>query len=84
MTRTRKAALKWGKMERTVRDVDKISLGWQVWLTPRQTRIIRDELHGHWAESDDQECLQRLAEWFDSEAETQTRKLGANLTGAME
>ena len=73
-----------GDREAVMLDIDRNSNGWQVWLAPRQTRIIRDALHGHWVESDDQECLQRLAEWFDSEAETQTRKLGANLTSAME
>ena len=71
-------------MERTAQDVDRISLGWQVWLTPRQTRIIRDAILGLWAGGDEQEHLHKLVEWFDAEAETQTRKLGANLTGVRE
>ena len=46
-------------MERTVQDVDRISLGWQVWLTLRQTRIIRDALLGLWAGGEEQEHLHK-------------------------
>lgn len=62
-------------------DIDRTSLGWQPWLTPRQTRIIRDALLGHWAGGEDQECMHKLVEWFDNEAETHKRKLGAMMTG---
>ena len=37
----------------------------QPFLTRRQTRVILEALRGHWAEGDDQECLQGLVEWFD-------------------
>ena len=35
-------------------DCDRVSLGWQVWLTPRQTRIIYDALSRHEAEVETQ------------------------------
>ena len=54
-----------------MQDVDRISLGWQVWLTPRQARIISNRLCGLYVMPED-------------EAEIHKRKLGANLTGVME
>lgn len=40
----------------------------QPFLTRRQTRVILEALRGHWAEGKDQECLQKLVEWFDGMA----------------
>ena len=42
---------------------DSISLGWQVWLTPRQTQIIYDAL----CAVDGDEHHEKLVEWFGSE-----------------
>ena len=71
-------------MERTVQDVDRISLGWQVWLTPRQTRIISDALCGLYVKPEDEGELFKLQEWFGAEVDTHKRKLGANQTGERE
>jgi len=45
---------------------DRVSLGWQVWLTPRQTRIIYDALCAVGGD----EHHERLVEWFKTEVET--------------
>lgn len=47
---------------------DSVSLGWQPFLTPRQTRIIHDALtvYDSTAESDH---VDKLVEWFGHEAE---------------
>ena len=52
---------------------DRITLGWQVWLTPRQTRIISDALTGYESE-DEAEHVGKLVEWFGTEAETQRKR----------
>ena len=52
-------------------DINRVSYGWQPFLTPRQTRIISNRLCGIYVMPED-------------EAETQTRKLGANITGVRE
>ena len=60
-----------GDREVVMLDIDSNSNGWQVWLTPRQTQIISNRLCGLYVMPED-------------EAEIHKRKLGANLTGAME
>ena len=57
-------------------DVDRVSYGWQPFLTPRQSRgrMLKE----------DREELAKLKEWFGHEAEIHKRKLGANLTGDTE
>lgn len=47
-------------------DCDRVSLGWQVWLTPRQTQIIYDAL----VAVDGDEHHGKLVEWFGSEVKT--------------
>ena len=56
---------------------DRISEGWQVWLTPRQTRIIYDVLVGKFILPEDFEELFKLREWFGHEAEIYRQKLEA-------
>lgn len=53
---------------------DRNSNGWQVWLTPRQTRIIHDALTGYECE-DESEHVERLVEWFGHEAEVQAKRV---------
>lgn len=60
-------------------EVDRTSLGWQPWLTPRQTRVIHDVLIGKFVQPEDFEELFKLREWFGHEAELHQRKLGAKL-----
>lgn len=55
-------------------DCDRITMGWQVWLTPRQTRIIFDALSGHKPPVDESDHHEKLVEWFGSEVEAK-RKL---------
>ena len=61
-------------------DCDSISIGWQVWLTPRQTRIIYDALSRHEANVDEVGHCAKLVEWFGAEvdAKAQARR---ELTG---
>ncbi len=54
---------------------DRITLGWQVWLTPRQTRIIYDALTRHVPAAGEIEHVERLVEWFGTEAETQAKRV---------
>lgn len=54
---------------------DRISLGWQLWLTPRQTRIIHDRLCGLYVKPEDEAELFKLQEWFGHEAETQRKRV---------
>ena len=70
-----------GDREVLMLDIDRNSMGWQVWLTPRQTRIICDVLVGRFIPPEDFEELFKLREWFGAEVETHKRKLGAKLTG---
>ena len=53
---------------------DRISEGWQVWLTPRQTRIIHDALTGYESE-DEAEHVDKLVEWFGTEADVQAKRV---------
>ena len=63
-------------MERTMKDCDRISLGWQLWLTPRQTRIIHDALAWYQpATEEDSAAWSKLKEWFGTEAETQAKRV---------
>lgn len=47
---------------------DRVSLGWQPFLTPRQTRIIHDALAGY-ETSAESEHVDKLVEWFGHETE---------------
>ena len=62
-------------------DCDRVTLGWQVWLTPRQTRIIYDALRGYEPTAGEIEHVKELVGWFGHEAEIHKRKLDANPTG---
>lgn len=53
-------------------DCDRVSLGWQVWLTPRQTRIIFDALSRHDPAAGEIEHHGKLVEWFGSEVKIKT------------
>ena len=50
-------------------DVDRITLDWQIWLTPRQTRIIHAALAGAPQRPEDEEHMPGLVEWFESEVQ---------------
>lgn len=65
-------------------DIDRVSMGWSMWFTPRQTRVIAAKLHDRDIEPGDEEALEKMRESFGHEAEIHRRKLGANLTGGME
>lgn len=54
---------------------DRISNGWQVWLTPRQTRIIYDALARLEPNEGENEYHAKLAEWFGSEVEANEKFL---------
>ena len=54
-------------------DCDRISNGWQVWLTPRQTRIIHDALVRHEPNTCEQEHYEKLREWFGNEVEAKVQ-----------
>lgn len=58
---------------------DRVTKGWQPWLTPRQTRIIRDALAGYTAREGEEQHRDGLLEWFDHEAQARRE-----LTGDME
>jgi hypothetical protein len=62
---------------------DRISEGWQVWLTPRQTRIIYDALSRHDPVAGEIEHHERLVEWFGAEVQAKAQVRG-ELTGEME
>ena len=64
-------------------DQDRISEGWQVWLTPRQTRIIYDALTRHEANVGEAEHCERLVEWFGAEVDAKAQVRG-KMTGGME
>lgn len=51
-------------------DCDRVSLGWQVWLTPRQTLIIFDALSSHGPDAGEIEHCEKLVEWFGHEVKT--------------
>lgn len=61
-------------------DCDRSSLGWQVWLTPRQTRIIFEALTLHDPVAWEIEHCERLVEWFGSEVQAKAQVRG-ELTG---
>jgi hypothetical protein len=48
-------------------DQDRVSLGWQPFLTPRQTRIIRDALVVYSPLDSELPHYDKLFEWFDHE-----------------
>jgi hypothetical protein len=54
-------------------DCDRISNGWQVWLTPRQTRIIHDALARLEPNVGEDEHHAKLVEWFGSEVATKEK-----------
>lgn len=54
---------------------DRTSNGWQVWLTPRQPRIIYDALARHDPTTEkDSVAWRKLQEWFVTEAEVQRKR----------
>jgi len=53
-----------------VLDCDRTSLGWQPWLTQRQTRMIRDALVVYEPMEDELPHYDKLFEWFDHETES--------------
>lgn len=55
-------------------DCGRPMLGWQPWLTPRQTWIIDAKLHGREISADDDAELAKLQEWFAAEAEIKRKK----------
>ena len=61
-------------------DIDRTSNGWQVWLTPRQTRIIYDALV---ADGSENEHSVKLKEWFGVEVKTKA-EARRKQTGAQE
>ena len=65
-------------------DIDRVSMGWSIWLTPRWTRVIDAKLNDRPIEPGDEEALEKMRESFGHEAEIHKRKLGANLTGVRE
>lgn len=50
-------------------DMDRVSKGWQAWLTPRQTRIIHNALSRYEADVGENEHVDKLVEWFGHETE---------------
>ena len=58
-------------------DQDRVSRGWQPWLTPRQTLMIYMALTGQEIRPDDAAHLPRLVEWFEHEAEARRELTGA-------
>jgi hypothetical protein len=59
-----------------VNHCDRISEGWQVWLTPRQTRIIYDALSRHEANVGEAEHCEKLVEWFGAEVDAKAQVRG--------
>lgn len=59
-------------------DIDRVSMGWQVWLTPRQTRVVDAKLHDRDIEPGEEEALEKMRQSFGHEAEVHRRKPGAN------
>lgn len=57
-----------------MKDEDKLSLGWQVWLTPRQTKIIANALSLYKPSDINKEHYVKLLEWFKHEAEVNQNK----------
>lgn len=58
-------------------DIDRVSLGWSAWFSPRQTRVIAAKLHNQPIEPGDEEALRKMQELFGHEAETHRKKLEA-------
>ncbi|MEF2146645.1 MAG: hypothetical protein V3573_14460 [Desulfovibrionaceae bacterium] len=50
-------------------DCDRISEGWQIWLTPRQTRILFCKMTRGRMRKEDKTELKKLVEWFEREVE---------------
>lgn len=59
-------------------DIDKVTLGWQFWLTPRHTRIIDAKLNGREIEPEDIDELIKLQEMFNHEATVQANRMKSN------
>lgn len=62
-------------------DIDRVSMGWSAWFTPRQTRVIAAKLHDREVEPGDEEVLEKMKESFGHEAAVHKSKLGAMMTG---
>lgn len=56
-------------------DIDRVSLGWQPFLTPRQTRVILARLNWKRLNAEDKAELAKLKEWFGHEAAANARRL---------
>ena len=56
-------------------DIDRVSLGWQPFLPPRQTRVILARLNWKRLNAEDKDELAKLKEWFGHEAKTKTHRL---------
>lgn len=48
--------------------IDRVSMGWSMWFTPRQTRVIDAKLHGRGIEPGDEEALEKMRQSFRYEA----------------
>lgn len=55
-------------------DIDRVSMGWKPWLTPRQTRVIAAKLHDRDIEPGDEEELEKMRESFGHEAALHRQK----------
>lgn len=55
-------------------DIDRVSMGWSAWFTPRQTRVIAAKLHDRDIEQGDEDALEKMREWFGHEAEVHRKK----------
>lgn len=49
-------------------DIDRVSLGWSAWFSPRQTRVIAAKLHDRDIEPGDEEALEKMRQSFRHEA----------------
>lgn len=61
----------------TMLDIDRVSYGWQPWLSPRYTRVINAKLHDRDIEPGDEEALEKMRESFGHEAAVHKSKLEA-------
>lgn len=58
-------------------DVDRVSMGWSMWFTPRWTRVIAAKLHDRDIEPGDEEALEKMKQSFGHEAEIHRKKMEA-------
>jgi hypothetical protein len=60
-----------------VQEQDRVSRGWQPFLTPRQTLMIYRALKGEDARPEDTEHMPKLVGWFEYEAQARRELTGA-------